>query len=235
MRKFKAFLTSLMAAVVLVGVLPATPVFAEEEVNSLTLETNINKTLEIPLTLEASTETFYINGNIDPGDTLSADILFINESEEDIQVRIADVTDQLGTTDSQALLDVMDLTITVAGSPIYKGKHSQVTSPLTQWMTLKGGEALNMNVNIELPLWETDNRYQGSDMRVKYVFEARADVQLDSEQPAKLTEIIKTGVEEAVSSNPAALVIIIAAVAVVVAFVANSVSKKFGKKKDDDK
>ena len=206
------------------------PASADEP--QLTLETNIDKTLEIPLKLTSSTENFYMNANINPGDVMKADVVFKNTSNSPIQVRIAEISDQLGTTDSARLLDVLDLTITVNGSNIYKGSHKDVTSPITQWLTLEGGDLLTMNVEIEFPKWEADNTFQGSEMKAKYVFEARAEI--EEETTAAPPQIIKTGVEDDTPSNPM-LVPLIGAAGVCVGIVIIIFIKKDKDKNKDEK
>jgi hypothetical protein len=237
MKHLKKLVVSLMVLLIAVGTFHTTAYAADAD---LTLETNIDKSLEIPLTLKGDTDTFYTSANINPGDVIKADVVFKNVSGEDIQVRISDVTDQLNTTESAALLEILDLTITTDGSPIYKGSYKNVTSPLTQWITLEAGKSLTMNINVEFPKYEADNQFQGSKMKVKYVFEARADVPLDEEESlesasiestnAANAETVKTGVDTTESTNPAAIAIICIAVVVVVAFI---VTLFVGKKKDD--
>lgn len=222
MKHLKQLFVSIMACLMLLGGITQ-PVLADNNDKSLTLETNIDKTLEIPLTLKGSTDNFYINGNINPGDVMKASVIFKNTSSESIQVRISDITDQLNTTDSAALLEVLDLTISTNGSPIYKGSHKNVTSPLTQWITLEGGESLTMDVQVEFPKYEADNRFQGSQMKIKYVFEARADVPMDETTES---ETIKTGVEYESSSNPAAAILLIIAVVVIISFIVVSIKGK---------
>lgn len=226
MKKFKKLMVSLLAGLMLVTCI-SKPVMAADEDKHLVLETNIDKTLEIPLTLNSSTDNFYVNANINPGDIMKADIVFKNTSKEPIQVRISDITDQLNTTDSTALLEVLKLTISMNGSPIYTGSHKNVTSPLTQWITLEGGSALTVNVNVEFPKYEADNRFQGSEMKIKYVFEARADVPMD-----ETSETIKTGVDEVKDTNPMAVAIIVVAVVLCIGLVSYMIIKK---KKDKNK
>lgn len=230
MKFLKKIMVSLMVLLVLAGAMPNKVMAADENDKHLTLETNIDKSLEIPLTLNGSTDNFYVNANINPGDIMTADVVFKNTSSEAIQVRISDITDQLNTTESAALLEVLDLTITTDGSPIYKGSHKNVTTPLTQWMTLEGGSVLTMNIRIEFPKYEADNSFQGAEMKIKYVFEARADVPMDDiDNPEK----VKTGVEDESSSNPAAIALIGIAVIVLVVFVVITITKK-NKKNDEE-
>ena len=63
-----------------------------------------------------------MNANINPGDILNAEVVFKNESKEDIQVRISDVKDQLSTTMSAKLLDIDSLLTTVNTCFIVKRK-----------------------------------------------------------------------------------------------------------------
>lgn len=215
-----------IAAAMLIGSMQPMKVFAKED---LTLEVDIDKKLEIPLTLDASTDDFYVNANINPGDILNAEIVFKNDSKEDIQVRISDVKDQLSTTMSAKLLDVLDLNIDIDGKTAYKGSHSKVTSPLTQWITLEGGESLTMKVRIEFPKYEADNTFQGAEMKVKYVFEARADIPED-----KNTEKIKTGVDDVESSNKMAIALVGGAVVVLGGFVVATIVMKKKRENDED-
>lgn len=217
-----------LAATMLMGTMQPMQVLAAED---LTLEVDIDKKLDIPLTLDASTDDFYMNANINPGDILNAEVVFKNESKEDIQVRISDVKDQLSTTMSAKLLDILDLNIDIDGKTAYKGSHAKVTNPLTQWITLKGGEELTMKVRIEFPKYEADNTFQGAEMKVKYVFEARADIPEDqtttSTSTSKSTEKIKTGVDDVESSNKMAVMLVVGAVVVLGGFgVATIVMKK---------
>lgn len=202
MKKFIKAVGGVMMAAALFAVMPPVAVHAEED---LVITTNIDKSYEIPLTLDANTEEFYVNYNLNPGDIMNAEVVFKNVSSEPIQVRIADVTDQLGTTLSQKLLEVLDLEIEVDGSPVYKGKHDKVTNPLTQWITLNADEAMTMKIRVEFSKYDADNTFQGAEMKVKYAFEARADIPLDAEEapapaPApnapKDPETIKTGIND---------------------------------------
>lgn len=235
MKFSKKGICGIVAAMLMMSLMPPVDVQAKED---LTITANINKDLEIPLTLDASTEDFYMKGNLNPGDIMSADVVFKNVSTEPIQVRIADVTDQLNTTLSKKLLEVLDLEIEVDGSPVYKGKHDKVTNPLTQWITLNSNEEMTMKIRVEFSKYEADNTFQGAEMKVKYAFEARADVPLDEETEAPSTSImknpekIKTGVDDVSSSNPVAIVISVAAVAIVGGFVIYTIASK--KKKNDE-
>jgi len=226
MKALKRIIAAVFLVALMAGIMPPVAVNASED---LTVITNINKTMEIPLTLDASTDEFYVNGNINPGDVMTADIVFKNVSDSSIQVRISDVTDQLQTTMSQKLLEILDLSIEIDGSPVYKGKHDKVTNPLTQWIELGPNEDMTMKLRIEFSKYEADNTYQGAEMKVKYVFEARADVPLDSTLN-KNSEKIKTGVDDVYSVNPASIILISSAAVVVFGFAVYVIISR--KKKD---
>lgn len=194
MRKTAIKLMSfLMAIAMLLAVTPS--VYASEstqpntvdETTVLYLETSIDKSLEIPLKLEANKDVFYLCANINPGDTMKSHVTFENTSDTEIQVSVADIINQLmDNPKAKALLDILELTISVNGSPIYKGIHSKVTTPVTGWITLKPHEMLMLDIEIHMPK-EADNRFQNAEMNVKWVFEARADVPPDPEKPSEST------------------------------------------------
>jgi len=177
-------------AIILLALTPmvhATQQNTPDETTVLYLETTIDKSLTIPLTLEANKDVFYLCANINPGDTMKSHVTFENTSDSEIQVSIADIINQLtDNPKAKALLDILELSISVNGSPIYKGIHSKVTTPVTGWITLKPGEMLVMDIEIYFPK-EADNTYQNSQMEVKWVFEARADVPPDPEKPSETT------------------------------------------------
>lgn len=220
-------LSSILAAMIFVS-----PVYAAG--SELTVETGIDKTMEIPLTLDADTDEFYVNGNLNPGDVMRATVYFKNTSKSPVQVRIADVIDQKDDTLSAQLMEILNLSISMDGSIIYEGNHKNVTSPMTQWIELDGGDIITMNISVEFPKEEADNTFQGAEMRVKYVFEARADVPPDIEEQETTSankETIKTGVEEEQGTNYIAIGIM--AGAVVLAVVGLVVSNTMKKKKKD--
>ena len=89
LKKIKVkIIATMLAVVTMFALMPTTVVYADDSEN-LKLETGIDKTLEIPLTLKGSTETFYLNGNINPGE---AYIKFTNRSTEENKVNIASIT-----------------------------------------------------------------------------------------------------------------------------------------------
>lgn len=194
------YIPAFLSAVLATTVFAFSPISVFAADSTLNVETGIDKSMEIPLTLDADTEDFYINGNINPGDTMRATVYFKNTSTSPIQVRIADVLDEKNDTLSAKLMEVLKLSISMDGSTIYQGNHKDVTSPLTQWIELEGGGIITMNISVEFPKMEADNTFQGAEMHVKYVFEARADVPPDEAEDTgakkKNNEIIKTGVED---------------------------------------
>lgn len=238
MKFFKKAILAIAAVATLVCSTPPMMIKAADDYD-LTLTTDINKSLEIPLTLDASTDDFYINANINPGDVMKADVIFKNVSKEDIQVRIADVINQLENTLSVKLLEVLDLTIEIDGSVVYKGSHDAVTSPLTQWVTLKPGNNLTMKITVEFPKYEADNTYQAAEMKVKYVFEARADVPPDDSTSTTTTttsktpntETVKTGADDTESSNVSTYIMLGCGIFMLISYV---VAKKIVEKKKEE-
>lgn len=220
-------LSALTAATPMVQASEVAPHSVAEE-QTLNVEVGIDKTLEVPLTINAEHDIFYNCTNFGPGDTLKAKIIFKNTSTEDIQVAVVDVVNQL-TDDAKAvaLLDELELQLSVDGELNYKGIHSKVTSPVTNWITVKPGEELPMDIVINMPK-TADNKFQNANMLVKWVFQTRADVPPD---PVEEDEETQTGDEGIQNYGKyllgAAGVVVVAGVGVM------AISKK--KKKEDSK
>lgn len=196
---------------------------AEEQ--TLNVEVGIDKSLEIPLTINAEHDVFYNCANFGPGDTLKAKIVFKNTSSENVQVAVVDVLNQL-TDDKKAvaLLDQAELELSVKGELNYKGIHSKVTSPVTNWINVAPGEELPMEIVVKMPK-TADNRFQNANMLVKWVFQTRADVPPD---PVEDEETV-TG-DEGIQ-NYGKYLLGAAGVVVVAGIGVMAISKK--KKKDD--
>lgn len=154
-----------------------------DEKTTLNVEVGVDKTLEIPLTLTAERDAFYFCTNINPGDTMRATVIFKNDSNtEDTQIAVTDVINLLpDDLKALALLDLLELTISIDDSPIYKGVHSKVTKPVTGWINVPIGESVAIDIEIYFPK-EADNRYQNANMKVEWVFQARGDVPPDPEE-----------------------------------------------------
>lgn len=155
-----------------------------DEQTTLFVEVGMDKTLEIPLKLEAGKDAFYMCANINPGDTMKAKVVFKNDSDvEDAQVSVTDVINLLpDDIKAVALLDLLRLKISVDGSPLYEGPHSKITNPVTNWIPIPKGETIDIDIEIYFPK-EADNTYQNANMKVKWVFEARGDIPPDPEEP----------------------------------------------------
>ncbi len=160
------------------NLLIAPPHLPSEE-QTLDVEVGIDKKLEVPLTMNAMEEVFFNCPNINPGDVLKATIVFKNTSKEQVQVSIVDALNML-TEDRKAiaLLDELELEISVNGELNFKGIHSKVTSPVTNWINVPAGGELPMTITVTLPK-TADNRFQNALMHVKWVFQTRADVPPD--------------------------------------------------------
>lgn len=195
------------------------------EETTLNVDVGIDKTLEIPLTLTAEKDEFYFCTNISPGDTMKAKVIFRNDSNtEDTQVAVTDVINQItDNAKAEDLLDILNLQISIDGTPIYKGAHSKVTTPVTGWINIPIGETVEMEIEIYFPK-EADNRFQNAPMDVKWVFETRGDIPPDPED-----EKTQTGDD----SNHNFGIYFLGGAAICLAGGLLVVSKK--KKKDEDK
>lgn len=202
------------------------PSHSPDEQQTLDVEVGIDKKLEVPLTLNALEEVFFNCPNINPGDVLKATIVFKNTSKEPVQVSIVDALNTL-TEDRKAiaLLDELQLEIEVDGQLNFKGVHSKVTSPVTNWINVPAEKELPMTITVTLPK-TADNRFQNALMNVKWVFQTRADV-----PPDPTDEETQTGDEK---KNGYGMYLLGGAAVVLVAGVgAMAIGKK--KKNDSDK
>ena len=160
-----------------------TKVNSPDETTILDVEVGVDKTLTIPLTLDAKKKEFYFCTNISPGDKMKATVIFKNPRNEEAQVSVSDVINQLENNKKAVmLLDILDLTINVNNAPMYKGPDSQVTTPVTGWVPVAPKGEAKMDLIIEVPK-TADNTYQNADMNIKWVFEARSDVPPDPVDP----------------------------------------------------
>lgn len=143
----------------------------------LEVDTRYEVDAEVPLTTEASTDVFYVNKNINPGDILESSIIMTNQStEEAIQMTISDIENLLGDDDiALALLDILILTIEADGRIIYQGPHSQTTQPVIAWIEVAPQDSIEVKITVEFPK-EADNTYQNAPMKVLYKFESRLDI-----------------------------------------------------------
>lgn len=109
--------------------------FAEEQ--NLDISINYDTNIEYPLSMDRSSEVFYFNGNINPGDKMHASILVKNTSNQDMQYALTDVVNMI-TEDEQAimLLDVLNLKISTEDAIIFEGKCSEIVNPVSDWVTL---------------------------------------------------------------------------------------------------
>ena len=221
---------------------------AEEHSYNLDVTIDFKKEAELPLTMDRSTEVFYFNGNINPGDKMYADIIVKNTSDKTLQYTLSEVKNML-EDDEQAklLLNVLNLKITQKDKVMYDGKCSEITTPVIPWFTLESGKTDTINVEYEFDKW-ADNTYQGANMRQKWIFQTRADIPPDESEPDsqgepdthKVTvstpdsqhEDVKTGVTEEKSNYT--FIIIGVGVAVAGAYVIYEVIRRKKSNKDKD-
>ena len=220
--------------------------FAEEQ--NLDISINYDTNIEYPLSMDRSSEVFYFNGNINPGDKMHASILVKNTSNQDMQYALTDVVNMI-TEDEQAimLLDVLNLKISTEDAIIFEGKCSEIVNPVSDWVTLKAGDSDTISIDWEFDKY-ADNTYQGANYREKWIFKTKADVASDGSTPpvesipemppatvtttVRTHENVQTGVKEENDSNYAAY-IIGAGVIIAMGYVAYEIIK--AKKKTKDK
>lgn len=168
---------------------------------TLNVVANIDKRWELPLTVTADKPVFYFNSNINPGDTLSAKVIFSNPTSEPVQFTISDIINELSeNTKSVELLNQLNFDISIDGSPIYSGLASQITMPVMGWLELLPNEKITLDIRYTVPK-EMDNEFQAAKMNLKYVLTVRADVPPDPEEDEDFPEWIQTSVDT-VKENP---------------------------------
>lgn len=247
-------LTGLLASGVLACTMLASasvPAYAaSEEEKSYNLDVTIDfkREAELPLTMDRSTEVFYFNGNINPGDKMYADIIVKNDSDKTLQYTLSEVKNVL-EDDEQAilLLDVLNLKITEGETVMYDGTCADITSPVIPWITLEPGQSDTIDVEYAFDKW-ADNTYQGANMRQKWIFQTRADIPDDSEPeedggpdahrtdvsvPDGEREDVKTGVTEE-KTNYTYVIIGVGAVVAVGYIVFEVIRSKKAKKESKD-
>lgn len=228
-------LITLLSCLLVVFALTVSNIISADDVKTydLTVSTGYTPEAEVPLTTKVSTNEFFFNGNINPGDTLDANILFENTSEKDIvQITISDIKNLLGDDDlALDLLDELNLTIKADDRIIYQGKHSKTTSPVIGWIPIKPSETLVVNISVDFPK-DADNRYQNAPLHVKYIFESRIDIPPIPE--TEFTESIKTGIDSEEAPNYAMFILGIG-VFVIILYVIILIIKAIKDKKDKDK
>lgn len=234
-------ITTIAASVAMLGI----NAFAEEQ--NLDISINYDTNIEYPLSMDRSSEVFYFNGNINPGDKMHASILVKNTSEQNMQYALTDVVNMI-TEDEQAikLLDVLNLKISTEDTIIFEGKCSKIVNPVSDWVTLKAGDSDTISIDWEFDKY-ADNTYQGANYREKWIFKTQADIvpaestpteSIPEMPPATVTttvqthENVQTGVKEENGPNYAAY-IIGAGVIIAIGYVTYEIIK--AKKKTKDK
>lgn len=148
------------------------------------IEVGVDRDKENPLVIKLGDQAeFNIDKKFTPGTVVKRNIVFNNILTEEIQVTIAEIKDlQVEDDDVKyPLSDVLELTLTVEGSEIYKGLLKDTTTPVLNWLTVPAGGSLIISVELEMPLL-VDNSYQGSESETLWSFSTRADVPDDPEE-----------------------------------------------------
>lgn len=193
---------------------------------NLEITANYDTSIEMPLSLEASSSVFYCNANLSPGDVAKSSVAMKNISKEPISVSIIEIENMLpDDPKANLLLDVLELTIDVDGEAFYQGKHSELAAPFMPYVEIAPGKEVNLNISMSFPR-EADNRYQGAKYKMRWVFDAVAEEPPAPEEPVvtepapvpKPPEPAKTGVEAAADAKaiPALLLVGAAGVACLV-------------------
>ena len=173
---------------------------------NLEITANYDSKIEMPLSLEASSEVFYCNANLAPGDIAKSTVVMKNVSDQPISVSITEIENMLPEdTKANMLLDILNLTIDVDGEEFYQGKHSELSAPFMPYVKIEPGKEINLNITMSFPR-EADNRYQGAKYKMKWSFDAIAEeppveTTPPPPEPVKEPEPAKTGVESSPNSR----------------------------------
>lgn len=238
-KKLSVVLACFACLLTLIGATLGVHIFADDNSYNLTVSTGYTPEAEVPLNTKVSTNEFYFNGNINPGDTLDANILFENTSDEyAIKITISEILNLLGDDDKAIeLLNELQLTISVDEKIIYKGSHGKTTAPVIGWIEIPANGNIVVNISIYFPK-EADNTYQNSPLKVKYVFESQIDIPDDfDEEVPEFSEKVPTGVDDTDDTNYATLIIAIGVsliILYIIVLIIRAILKKKKKEKSKD-
>lgn len=173
----KRIMTIIMALVMLLPI----NVFAKDiKTNDPSEKTTLNIDVKMdgsstsaPLSLNVDKGTFYFAKNISPGDELRSEIVFKNTEKVTVQVAVLNVDDNSRLNGD--LGDEIGLEVFIGKDQIYKGPYSKMTDPLTNWIPVKPGEELAMDIYMNIPK-ELDNRFQGAKIDAEWNFGVRSNV-----------------------------------------------------------
>lgn len=174
------FITTMAAAVLLIfAALPAAAATTDLEIVGETTG----------LVLKPKGNDLFNLQNMNPGDSRQAAIMLRNNHEKscDLWLRAEDVT-----TEEPSLFEVMKLTVSYRGKPLYEGPVSGFAGDKEIYLgSFQPGEYGELTVIVGLPGPETGNIYQGKRASVKWLFTARADEAV-AEKPAPRTRLPQT-------------------------------------------
>lgn len=144
------------------------------EKTSLNLEVKMDGSrVDAPLSLKQDKESFFFAKNISPGDELKSEIVFKNTEKVTVQVAILEISDKSAFKGD--LGDEIKLEVTLGKDKIYSGPYSKVTTPITNWIPIKPGEELPLNIYMDIPD-ELDNRFQRAKINGIWSFGVRSNV-----------------------------------------------------------
>lgn len=144
------------------------------EKTELNIEVKMDGSLNnVPLSLKTEKGRFFFAKNVGPGDELSSQIIFKNTEKVTVQVAVLNIDDDSVLKGS--LGDEVNLEVLLGKDLIYKGPYSKITDPLTNWIPVKPGESLIMDLYINIPK-EADNRFQGAKIDATWNFGVRSNV-----------------------------------------------------------
>lgn len=201
---------------------------------NLEVTANYDTSIEMPLSLEASSNVFYCNANLAPGDTAKSSVVMKNISKEPISISITEIENMLpDDPKANLLLDVLELTIDVDGEAFYQGKHSELAAPFMPYIEVAPGKDITLNISMSFPR-EADNRYQGAKYKMRWVFDAVAEepepepvvTEPTPVPPPPPQEPAKTGVETAKSVSPIAPIAAMVSVAGIAGLIVSKKKKK---------
>lgn len=188
---------SIFAVALLILVSCMSPVFAEgkdvKETQTLNVDVGIDRSISVPLTLKADKPQFYLCGNFGPGDTLKGSVVFNNTCSETAQISLNNVIKNAPTNTD--LLEYITVDISVNNEPIYKdslkslvelAESLHTSNPdaiLTTWIDVEPYRAITMDIECSVSKFDVDNAFQNAILDTQWVFNARADVPDDPDEP----------------------------------------------------
>ena len=164
-----------------------------KETQTLSVDVGIDRTIDIPLTMESDKTQFYLCGNFGPGDTLKGSVIFNNTCSEPVQISLNNVIKNTPT--NTLLLDYITVDISVNNEPVYKDTLKSLVdlagslhlsnpdATLTTWIDVAPYRSITMDIECYVSKFDVDNAFQDSIVDTQWVFNSRADVPDDPDEP----------------------------------------------------